>query len=100
VDWGGNTFIGAAVPFGMVKLGPDMESIDGRQSGFGCWTNGHVLGFSHTHLSGAQGKYGNILVMPVTGPLASINNINSPCTAEVNHPGYYVARLTRYNTFA
>ena len=100
VDWGGNTFIGAAVPFGMVKLGPDMESFDGRQSGFGYWTNGRVLGFSHTHLSGAQGKYGNILVMPVTGPLSSINNINSPRTAEVNHPGYYATRLTRYNTLA
>jgi putative alpha-1,2-mannosidase len=24
VDWGGNTFVGAALPFGMVKLGPDM----------------------------------------------------------------------------
>jgi putative alpha-1,2-mannosidase len=29
VDWGGNTFVGAALPFGMVKLGPDMESFDG-----------------------------------------------------------------------
>ena len=99
VDWGGNTFIGAALPFGMVKLGPDMESFDGRQSGFGYWTNGRVLGFSHTHLSGAQGKYGNILVMPVAGPL-SINDINSPRTAEINHPGYYATRLTRYNTLA
>ena len=99
VDWGGNTFIGAALPFGMVKLGPDMESFDGRQSGFGYWTNGRVLGFSHTHLSGAQGKYGNILVMPTTGPL-SINDINSPRTAEINHPGYYATRLTRYNTLA
>jgi predicted alpha-1,2-mannosidase len=99
VDWGGNTFIGAALPFGMVKLGPDMESFDGRQSGFGYWTNGRVLGFSHTHLSGAQGKYGNILVMPTTGPL-TINDINSPRTAEINHPGYYAARLTRYNILA
>ena len=100
VDWGGNIFVGATVPFGMVKLGPDMESFDGRQSGFGYWTNGRILGFSHTHLSGAQGKYGNILVMPVTGPLSSINNINSPRTAEINHPGYYAARLTRYDTVA
>ncbi len=99
VDWGGNTFIGAALPFGMTKLGPDMESFDGRQSGFGYWTNGRILGFSHTHLSGAQGKYGNILVMPVTGPL-NINDIRSPRTAEVNHPGYYATRLTRYNTLA
>ena len=32
VDWGGNTFVGAAVPFGMVKVGPDMQSFDGRAS--------------------------------------------------------------------
>jgi predicted alpha-1,2-mannosidase len=97
VDWGGNTFVGAAIPFGMAKVGPDMESFDGRKSGFGYWTDGRILGFSHTHLSGAQGKYGNILVMPVTGPLA-IDDIYSPRNAEVNHPGYYATRLTRYHT--
>jgi predicted alpha-1,2-mannosidase len=97
VDWGGNTFIGVAVPFGMMKLGPDMETFDGRPSGFGYWTGGRILGFSHTHLSGAQGKYGNILVMPVTGPLV-LGDVKSPRTAEINHPGYYSARLTRYNT--
>ena len=99
VDWGGNTFVGAALPFGMVKVGPDMESFDGRQSGFGYWTDGRILGFSQTHLSGAQGKYGNILVMPVTGALA-LDDIRSPRTAEVNHPGYYATRLTRYHDFA
>jgi predicted alpha-1,2-mannosidase len=97
VDWGGNTFVGAALPFGMVKLGPDMETFDGRASGFGYITGGRILGFSHTHLSGAQGKYGNVLMMPLTGPLA-LNDIKSPRTAEVNHPGYYAAHLTRYNT--
>ena len=49
VDWGGNTFVGAALPFGMAKLGPDMQSFDGRASGFGYWTNGQIVGFSHTH---------------------------------------------------
>ncbi len=97
VDWGGNTFVGAALPFGMVKVGPDMESFDGRPSGFGYASSGRILGFSHLHLSGAQGKYGNILIMPVTGPL-DITSIHSPRTAEVNHPGYYAAHLDRYNT--
>ena len=69
VDWGGNTFVGSAIPFGLVKVGPDMETFDGRRSGFGYSSNGVILGFSHLHLSGAQGKYGNILVAPVTGPL-------------------------------
>jgi predicted alpha-1,2-mannosidase len=98
VDWGGNTFVGAAVPFGMVKLGPDMESFDGKPSKFGYMSSGRILGFSHLHLSGASGKYGNILVAPVTGPL-DLADIKSARTEEVNHPGYYAARLTRYKTF-
>jgi predicted alpha-1,2-mannosidase len=99
VDWGGNTFVGAAMPFGMVKLGPDMESFDSRPSGFGYVSGGRILGFSHLHLSGASGKYGNILVAPVTGAL-DIADIKSPRTEEVDHPGYYAARLTRYDVKA
>jgi len=99
VDWGGNTFVGAAIPYGMVKVGPDMETFDGRKSGFGYSSNGVIVGFSHLHLSGAQGKYGNILVVPVTGPLV-LNDIKTPRTNEVNHVGYYAAQLTRYNVKA
>ena len=94
VDWGGNTFVGATVPFGAVKLGPDMESFDSRPSGFGYMSAGSILGFSHLHLSGAAGKYGNVLVAPVTGVL-DIADIKSPRSEEVDHPGYYAARLTR-----
>jgi predicted alpha-1,2-mannosidase len=96
VDWGGNTFVGSAVPFGMVKLGPDMENFDGKPSNFGYMSGGRILGFSHMHLSGAAGKYGNILVAPVTGPL-QLNDIRSPRTEEVASVGYYSAHLTRYN---
>ena len=96
VDWGGNTFVGSAIPYGMVKVGPDMETFDRRKSGFGYSSNGVILGFSHLHLSGAQGKYGNILVMPVTGPL-DLNDIKSPRADEINRVGYYAAQLTRYN---
>ena len=99
VDWGGNTFVGAAVPFGAVKLGPDMENFDSRPSGFGYMSAGRILGFSHLHLSGASGKYGNILVAPVTGTL-DIADIKSPRSEEVNHPGYYAANLTRYDVKA
>jgi predicted alpha-1,2-mannosidase len=99
VDWGGNVFVGAALPFGMVKLGPDMESFDSRPSSFGYLSGGRILGFSHLHLSGASGKYGNILVAPVTGPL-DLADIKSPRIDEVNHPGYYSATLTRYNIHA
>jgi predicted alpha-1,2-mannosidase len=96
VDWGGNAFVGAAVPFGMVKLGPDMESFDSRPSSFGYMSGGRILGFSHLHLSGAAGKYGNILVAPITGAL-DLADIKSPRSEEVNHPGYYATTLTRYN---
>jgi predicted alpha-1,2-mannosidase len=99
VDWGGNTFVGSAVPFGLVKLGPDMETFDDRQSGFGYSSHGEILGFSHLHLSGAQGKYGNILVAPVTGPL-DLSDIKSPRTDEVAQVGYYAANLTRYQVKA
>ncbi|NYF79629.1 putative alpha-1,2-mannosidase [Granulicella arctica] len=99
VDWGGNTFVGSAVPFGMVKLGPDMESFDSQPSKFGYMSGGRILGFSHLHLSGAAGKYGNILVAPVTGPL-DLTDIKSPRTDETNRPGYYAAKLTRYNVRA
>lgn len=96
VDWGGNTFVGSAVPFGMVKLGPDMESFDGRRSNFGYISGGRILGFSHLHLSGAAGKYGNILVMPTTGVL-HVGDISSPRSSEENQVGYYAARLSRYD---
>jgi predicted alpha-1,2-mannosidase len=99
VDWGGNTFVGSAIPFGMVKLGPDMETFDGRRSGFGYSSNGVILGFSHLHLSGAQGKYGNILVAPVTGPL-DLSDIKTPRTDEIVKVGYYAATLTRYRVNA
>lgn len=99
VDWGGNTFIGAALPFGMVKLGPDMETFDDHRSGFGYSSYGYVLGFSHLHLSGAQGKYGNILVTPVTGPL-QLQDIRSARSAEQNSVGYYAATLDRYKVRA
>ena len=99
VDWGGNTFVGSAIPYGLVKVGPDMETFDGRRSGFGYSSSGVILGFSHLHLSGAQGKYGNILVAPVTGPL-DLSDIKTPRTDEVNHVGYYAATLSRYNVKA
>ncbi len=99
VDWGGNTFVGSAIPFGLVKLGPDMETFDNHRSGFGYSSYGNILGFSHLHLSGAQGKYGNILVAPVTGPLV-LGDIQSPRTQEIAQTGYYAAQLSRYNVKA
>jgi putative alpha-1,2-mannosidase len=99
VDWGGNTFVGSTIPFGLVKVGPDTVTFDGRRSGFSYSSNSVILGFSHLHLSGAQGKYGNILVAPVTGPL-DLKDIRTPRTDEVAKVGYYAANLTRYQVKA
>jgi predicted alpha-1,2-mannosidase len=93
VDWYGQAFLGATAPFGMVKVGPDMESFDGRPSKFGYMSGGRVLGFSHLHLSGAAGKYGNVRIMPATGEL-DFASLTSPANAEVATPGYYAATLT------
>ncbi len=99
VDWGGNTFVGSTVPFGMVKLGPDMETFDGRKSGFGYSSYGRIEGFSHTHLSGAQGKYGNILLQPVVGPVKP-GDLASARDGEQARVGYYRAHLQRYDVTA
>jgi predicted alpha-1,2-mannosidase len=94
VDWYGQAFLGATVPFGMVKVGPDMESHDGRPSKFGYLSGGRIMGFSHLHLSGAAGKYGNIRVMPATGTLDFLA-LASPANEEVATPAYFAATLTR-----
>ena len=47
---GGNVFLGAAVPFGRVKLGPDCGNNDNNS---GYRYEGNINGFSHTHVSGA-----------------------------------------------
>jgi putative alpha-1,2-mannosidase len=99
VDWAAIHLSALQYPSGLVKVGPDMETFDGRRSGFGYSSNGVILGFSRLHLSGAQGKYGNILVVPVTGSL-DLNDIKTPRTDEVAKVGYYAANLTRYQVKA
>jgi putative alpha-1,2-mannosidase len=65
---GGNVFLGAAVPFGMVKLGPNCGNNDNNS---GYYRDQNINGFSHTHVSGTGGgsKYGNILQIPESGDL-------------------------------
>ncbi len=65
-EGGGYTFPGAAMPTGMVKIGPDCNELTENA---GWDARGNIVGFSHTHINGSGGgcKYGNILVMPTTG---------------------------------
>ena len=64
----GHTYPGAAYPFGMVQLSPDsrLEGWDG--CGGYHYSDKHIYGFSHTHLSGTGvSDYGDLLIMPFTG---------------------------------
>ncbi|CAD6447064.1 1b64a91e-9f8e-4593-bb22-c3a1f60776ac [Sclerotinia trifoliorum] len=92
---GGNIFAGVSLPFGMVKLGPDMYT--GSDSYSGTELRGNFTGFSMMHESGTGGapKYGVISQMPVLGnitnPLANLNDTRA--SADVTSVGYYKASL-------
>ena len=87
----GKTFPGSTTPFGMVQLSPD--TITGGLKGPGYPFEGDngpgysfehttIEGFSFTHLSGVgwYGDFGNLQVMPTTGPM----KLGS---GRINHPG-------------
>jgi predicted alpha-1,2-mannosidase len=111
----GHTFPGATVPFGMVQLSPDTDTLSYEQDGKYnpdvykyCagyqYQDPTIVGFSHTHFSGTgHSDLGDFLVMPTTGPLQL-----NPGTAqqpergyrsrfshatEVAEPGYYRVKL-------
>jgi predicted alpha-1,2-mannosidase len=81
--FGGLTFPGAVVPFGMIQLSPDCNTV-----GFG-WSAGYhysdstILGFSHMHTSGNGMGFGHFLFMPGTG-----ESQFEPGTADHSHSGY------------
>lgn len=95
---GGHTFAGAAMPFGMVKLGPDCNQ---RNTNSGYDRKGKIQGFSHVHVSGTGGnpKYGNVLVMATSGNL-NIKNYGSDRANEVSSPGYFSVDYSTYNIHA
>jgi predicted alpha-1,2-mannosidase len=111
----GHTYPGATVPFGMVQLSPDTDTIsyekDGKYNGeVYAYCSGYqyddstIVGFSHTHFSGTgHSDLGDFLIMPTVGVLQL-----NPGTAahpesgyrsayshqnEVAEPGYYKVKL-------
>jgi len=96
VAGGGNVFPGAAVPFGMIKPGPDMVAPEGHDANAGWNADGDIRGFSQTHVSGTGGgaKYGNILVEPTTGEMEPLYP-NSPRADEKASAGLYSVTLAR-----
>ncbi|MFJ8276516.1 GH92 family glycosyl hydrolase [Streptomyces griseoviridis] len=85
----GNTYPGAAVPFGMVQFSPDT----GHNTGYD-YAQDHIRGFSLVHLSGVGcGLGGDLPVLPTTGEVTRTDN--AAYAAGFGHddesasPGYY-----------
>jgi len=118
----GHTYPGATVPFGMVQLSPDTDTVGYELNGKYnprvyeyCagyqYADKTIVGFSHTHFSGTgHSDLGDFLVMPTTGPLQL-----NPGTAEqpergfrsrfshqneVAEPAYYRVKLDDHNILA
>lgn len=91
----GHTYPGATVPFGMVQLSPDTDTIpyeDGGKynndiykycAGYQ-YRDKTIVGFTHTHFSGTgHSDLGDIMLMPITGKL-----MLNPGTADAPWKGY------------
>jgi predicted alpha-1,2-mannosidase len=91
----GHTFPGATVPFGMVQLSPDTDTLQYLENGkynpdMYKYCGGYqfddktIVGFSHTHFSGTgHSDLGDFLVMPTVGKL-----MLNPGTANIPRSGY------------
>ncbi|WP_369943698.1 GH92 family glycosyl hydrolase [Xanthomonas medicagonis] len=100
----GHTFPGATLPFGMVQLSPDTynavwDSCSGYHE-----SDGSIMGFSHTHLSGTGiGDMLDFLVVPAVGAVklqpGPLDDPDAGYRARYDHadeaasPGYYRVRL-------
>lgn len=96
VDNYGNAFPGAALPFSMVKLGPDVyNAADWLNPNSGYMTGRPICGFSQTHVSGTGGgaKYGHFRITPFVGDVNK-RDLSSLITNEQATPGYYSCTLT------
>ncbi len=102
-DWVGNTYPGAATPFGMVQLSPD-NGIPGwdRIAGY-YYPDSTIAGFSHTHLSGTgAGDMYDISFLPTIAPRLVAEaplgvHAKFSHDQEEAHAGYYSVLLQPYN---
>lgn len=111
----GHTFPGATVPFGMIQLSPDTAMPNFKHAY--AWAGGYqyndptILGFSHTHFSGAgHSDLGDVLMMPISGdvrldpgdPAKPESGYRSRFShrTEVAHAGYYAVTLADYGVRA
>ncbi|GGV65487.1 MULTISPECIES: GH92 family glycosyl hydrolase [Streptomyces] len=89
----GNTYPGAAVPFGMVQFSPDT----GHNTGYD-YSQDHIRGFSLVHLSGVGcGLGGDLPVLPTTGDVTETDYARYAAAFshddEQASPGYYAVGL-------
>ena len=90
VNWPGNCLCGPYLPYSLVRLAPDCVSPTD--------TTGYASGrpikwFSHTHVAGTggNGRYGNIGLMPFSGPVS--NPAAQDPKDETAELGYYLVLL-------
>jgi predicted alpha-1,2-mannosidase len=108
-DFFGHTFPGAALPFGMVHLSPDMNNDGWTYAAGYIYSGNSIMGFSHTHWSGVgMVNGGDILLMPATGNKlqtvpGTLENPEEGYRSRFDHadesasPGYYSVILKDYN---
>jgi putative alpha-1,2-mannosidase len=118
----GHTFPGATVPFGMVQLSPDTDTIPFYENGEYnkevyryCagyqYNDSTIVGFSHTHFNGTgHSDLGDFLVMPITGKVHLNPGTSSEPEkgyrsrfsheSETAQPGYYSVYLADYDVKA
>ena len=118
----GHTYPGATVPFGMVQLSPDTDTIPYEMNGKYnrdvykyCagyqYEDKTIVGFSHTHFSGTgHSDLGDFLIMPATGPLQLNPGVATDSktgfrsafshSTEVAEPAYYKVKLEDDNILA
>lgn len=104
----GHVFIGANVPFGSVQLGPTQFSEGWDWCSGYHYSDSTIIGFQHTHLSGAgSADLGDISLMPVGGDVnLTRGNLEDPESGiyskfshdnEMAKAGYYKVHLDRFN---
>jgi putative alpha-1,2-mannosidase len=73
VDGGGQTVPGAGLPFGFARVSPDTTDPGAEYTTTGYDSEGEILGFSQTHVSGTGGrsKYGNFRMAPFVGEMTN-----------------------------
>lgn len=99
----GSAFVGAAVPQGLAKVGPDTISVGGTLKYLHCsgyWAGDHIInGFSHMHLHGTGSTdYGILAVMPLDTVGADVAKSHESTFDHANEkgtPGYYAVQLDR-----